>query len=364
MKHSYRNAVFYEDLQYIYDQLDEEEKKKLNGSSLLITGCAGFLGFYLMHFLQHYSTQLGIQKVIGIDNFKLGVPSWLEGIESEKIEIHNVDIASLSVSNSILEQNIDYIIHMASIASPSYYRKFPIETIDANVWGIRTLLDYYKQLPIKGFLFFSSSEIYGDPPSECIPTPETYRGNVEINGPRSCYDEAKRFSETLCYNYSMQFDMPISIVRPFNNYGPGMKLTDKRVPADFAKSVFENKPINIFSDGTPTRTFCYVTDAIVGYLKALLYEPFEFFNIGIAEPEISVKELAQLYQKAGDSLFGYSLPIKYRLPKEKMYLTDNPSRRCPDISKAKSLLNFNPSIRVENGVLRFLTFIHQGGISK
>lgn len=363
MKHSYRNRVFYEDLQYIYDQLSEEERKKLNGSTLLITGCAGFLGFYLMHFLQHFSAQLGIQKVIGIDNFKLGVPSWFEGIEGKKIEIHNVDIASLSVSDNILEKNIDYIIHMASIASPSYYRKFPIETIDANVWGIRTLLDYYKQLPIKGFLFFSSSEIYGDPPSNCIPTAETYRGNVEINGPRSCYDEAKRFSETLCFNYAKQFGMPISIVRPFNNYGPGMKLTDKRVPADFAKAVIENKPICLYSDGTPTRTFCYVTDAIVGYLKALLYEPYEFFNIGIDGPEISVKELAHLYQKAGNSLFGYSLPIKYELPEEKMYLTDNPSRRCPDISKAKSLLNFNPSIRVEEGVLRFLTFIQQGGHS-
>lgn len=354
--------MFYEDLQYIYEQLDEGERKKLNGASVLITGCAGFLGFYLMHFFEQYSDKLGIQKVIGIDNFKLGAPPWLEGIKDKKIEIHNIDIASLSVSDTVLLKNIDYIIHMASIASPTFYRKYPIETIDANVWGIRTLLDFYKQVPIKGFLFFSSSEIYGDPPADCIPTPETYRGNVEINGPRSCYDEAKRFSETLCYNYAKQFGMPISIVRPFNNYGPGMKLNDKRLPADFAKAVIENTPISILSDGSPTRTFCYVADAIVGYFKALLYEPFEFFNIGIDGPEISVKELAILYQKAGNELSGYSHPIQYKKPEEKAYLTDNPSRRCPDISKAKSLLNFNPSIQVEKGVRKFLTFFQQGGM--
>ena len=122
--------------------------------------------------------------------------------------------------------------------------------MDANVIGLRKLLDYYKEKPIKSFLFFSSSEVYGDPDPNRIPLEEDYRGNVATIGPRACYDEAKRFGETMSYLFAEKYNLPIKIVRPFNNYGPGMNLNDKRVPADFAKAVFENRDIEIFSDGT------------------------------------------------------------------------------------------------------------------
>ena len=125
----------------------------------------------------------------------------------------------------------------------------------------------------------------GTPSPEFIPTPENYNGNVAAIGPRACYDEAKRFGETLCYLFAKTYNLPVTIVRPFNNYGPGMRLDDKRVPADFGGAVSENRNITLLSDGTPTRTFCYVSDAIIGYLKALLYAKFEFFNIGIDKPE-------------------------------------------------------------------------------
>lgn len=149
-------------------------------------------------------------------------------------------------------------------------------------------LNFTKKNKSMDFYFFSSSEIYGDPIQSEIPTNEEYRGNVSCIGPRACYDESKRFSETMCYLFANKHNMPIGIARPFNNYGPGMSINDKRVPADFVKSIVENKDIEIFSDGTPKRTFCYISDAICGYLKILLYGKFDYFNIDIDKNEISI----------------------------------------------------------------------------
>ncbi|MEH7384553.1 NAD-dependent epimerase/dehydratase family protein [Bacillus sp. JJ1521] len=363
MKKDKNNTIFQTDLQYIFNKLGKSEKGKLKDSSILITGCAGFLGYYLMSFLSEYSDEIGIKKIIGIDNFKLGKPKWIEDLSksNSKIELYSFDITEFSSFETNKINDVDFIIHMASIASPTYYRKYPLETVDANVLGLRGLLDFYKNKDIKGFLFFSSSEVYGDPLPDYIPTSEDYRGNVAMIGPRACYDEAKRFGETLCYLYAEKFHMPISIVRPFNNYGPGMRLNDKRVPADFAKAIIENKKLVMYSDGKPTRTFCYVTDAITGYLKALLYEPFDYFNIGIDKPEISIKELARIYKEAGLAIYGFNQSIEFRESDEQSYLTHNPLRRCPDITKARELLKYSPSISIDEGVHRFLTFLKEGG---
>ena len=138
----------------------------------------------------------------------------------------------------------------------------PIETMDANIDGLRNLLDYARPgadaSPVEGFLFYSTSEIYGDPPPENIPTPEDYRGNVSCTGPRACYDESKRYGETLCVNFARQHGVPVTMARPFNNYGPGLKITDRRVIPDFARDVLAGRDIVMLSDGSPTRTFCYV----------------------------------------------------------------------------------------------------------
>ena len=144
--------------------------------------------------------------------------------------------------------------------------------MDANINGLRTLLDYARQrleagLEMKGFLFYSSSEIYGDPAPDAIPTPETYRGYVSCTGPRACYDESKRYGETLCVNFAQQHGIPVTAVRPFNNYGPGMKITDGRVIADFFRDALAGRDLVMLSDGSPTRTFCYVSDAITGYYR-------------------------------------------------------------------------------------------------
>ncbi|AST90648.1 MULTISPECIES: NAD-dependent epimerase/dehydratase family protein [Sutcliffiella] len=356
------SKILQEDLEYIHYNLDHKEK--FNNSHILITGCAGFLGFYFVHYLLKYQEKLGIKKVIGLDNFLLGKPKWLEKLENQYKDLFQLvqfDISKDKIEEIKLAEDINFVIHMASIASPVFYRKYPVETIDANIWGLRNLLDFYKDSQqVKGILFFSSSEIYGDPSEESIPTKEEYRGNVSCIGPRACYDEAKRFGETLCYVYAESFNMPITIVRPFNNYGPGMKMNDRRVPADFAKSIVNKRNIAIYSSGNPTRTFCYVSDAILGYLKALLYGKFDYFNIGIDNPEISVKELADIYVKHGRKLFNVEYKIEYVETKEKDYLTHNPNRRCPNIEKAKKLLSYKPNIDVNDGVLRFLKFMKEG----
>jgi UDP-glucuronate decarboxylase len=147
------------------------------------------------------------------------------------------------------------------------------------------------------------------------------------------------------------------VVRPFNNYGPGLRLDDQRVSADFEKAVYFNEDIVILSDGAPTRTFCYIADAVVGYLKILLYGKYDFFNIGIESPELTMTELAELYKKVGTKMMDYTGDIRYEISEDKDYLTDNPKRRCPNIDKARKLLNYNPRIEIEEGIERTLLFL-------
>ncbi|TLM78510.1 MAG: NAD-dependent epimerase/dehydratase family protein, partial [Actinobacteria bacterium] len=266
---------------------------------MLVTGCAGFLGYYFMNFFAHYREELGIERVIGTDIFLLNQPEWLSRLaDGEHVVVAKHDIARDDIDAIPYAESANFVLHMASIASPVFYRKYPVVTLEANIWGLRRLLDYYLERPLHGFVFFSSSEIYGDPVAEAIPTSEEYRGNVSCVGPRACYDEAKRFGETISWVYASEHGMPIVSVRPFNNFGPGMRLADQRVPADFAKAVTEGRDIVMFSDGTPSRTFCYISDAISGYLKALVHGEYDYFNIGIDSPEISVRELADIYVEA------------------------------------------------------------------
>lgn len=356
------NSVLKEDIEYIYKNVGKG-LEKFKDSNIFITGCCGFLGYYFLHFFNTYKKDLGIKSIVAVDNFQVGRPQWLDKlVEEGNIELEKFDIIDGDLSKIKRDKSNSFVIHMASIASPVFYRKYPIKTIEANIWGLKRLLDDYKDESLKGFLFFSSSEVYGDPTPENIPTKESYRGNVNTIGPRACYDESKRFGETICYEYAKEYNLPVSLARPFNNYGPGMKLNDKRVPADFAKAVINNEDIVILSDGKPTRTFCYVADAITGYLKILLYGKFDVFNIGIEKPEISILELADIYAEKGRKLLNYTGKVVYQKSDEKNYLTDNPNRRCPVIEKAISLLEYNPKIHVEEGVERFLKYIIEEGV--
>lgn len=353
-----------EDMTRMYESLTVEERGRFYNSTILLTGGAGFLGFYFIQFFALFREELGIRRIICLDNFQMGCPWWLRELQdSGAVELYKFNIITEDIANIPGAADADYIYHMASIASPIFYRKYPIETLDANVWGLRRLLDFYCEKNIRGMAFFSSSEIYGDPAPEYIPTPESYRGNVECQGPRACYDEAKRFGETMCYLFHQKHHMPLTIIRPFNNYGPGMRLNDARVPADFANSVRENRDIVMYSDGSPTRTFCYISDAVTGYLKALLHarDGFETFNIGTDRPEILIRTLAEIYLQAGREIFGYTGQIKFAVSADQEYLKNNPNRRCPQIDKARKLLGYDPQIHVEQGVRRFLEYVKSCG---
>jgi len=242
---------------------------------------------------------------------------------------------------------VDFIIHAASIASPIFYRKHPIETMDANVMGLRHLLDAAMARPVESFLFFSTSEIYGDPDSASIPTPETYRGNVSCTGPRSCYDESKRYGETLCVNFCKIHRVPVKIVRPFNNYGPGLKISDRRVLPDLFRDALAGRNLVLLSDGLATRTFCYISDAMNGYLRALL-SPHEGepFNIGADQPEISMRDLAAMVIQ----VTGRPLCVEHRQSDDPKYLTDNPQRRCPSLEKSRRLLAYEPRVSLQAGL--------------
>jgi nucleoside-diphosphate-sugar epimerase len=350
------------DLDFICLQL-ADEFAEMSGKKLLITGGAGFLGYYFTMSVLHWNKRDGINAPIAVtivDNFKRGIPGWLEAVKSNaNICLRDEDISKPLASNFVAA---DYIIHAAGIASPKFYRRYPLETIDANINGLRHLLEHCRSRanslnPVQGFLFMSSSEIYGDPTPENIPTPEDFRGFVSCTGPRACYDESKRFGETLCVIYSQQFDLPVKMARPFNNYGPGLKITDGRVLSDFMQNIFRNEDIVLLSDGSPTRTFCYAADAICGYYKTLLRgRPGEPYNIGAEAPEVSMRDLAEKVVALGRRCLNYKGTVRLGVANEKDYLTDNPNRRCPVIQKARNELGYNPGVPLDDGLYRLLSW--------
>jgi dTDP-glucose 4,6-dehydratase/UDP-glucuronate decarboxylase len=322
--------------------------QRFAGKTILLTGAAGFLGSHFLHyFLALNDSCLAAKpcRLIAWDNFARGAPLWLQSI------LPRPDL--LCETRDIVQKQalppLDFIIHAASIASPVFYRQHPIETMDANVTGLRHLLDAAVARPVESFLFFSTSEIYGDPDPANIPTPETYRGNVSCTGPRSCYDESKRYGETLCVNFWQVHQVPVKIVRPFNNYGPGLKISDRRVLPDFFRDVLAGRNLVLLSDGRATRTFCYISDAINGYLRALLSgHQGESFNIGADAPEISMRALAEMVVKVS----GQALRVEQRQSDDPKYLTDNPQRRCPSLEKSRRLLGYEPRVPLATGLER------------
>jgi len=340
--------VLDDDIKEIYDSLSQSIKK-LFGKTVLLTGAAGFLGRYFMSLLT-YANEINPSNritIIALDNYiTSGKPLGNNILRNDKNVEWIVGDASIG---SQLPNRFDYIIHTAGIASPEHYRANPLSTIDVTINVTRSLLERAKKDNSR-MLFFSSSEIYGDPPSENIPTHESYRGNVSTLGPRACYDESKRLGETLCWIYQTYFRVHVCIVRPFNVYGPGMMPRDYRVLPNFATQIALAKPLKIYGSGKQTRTFCYVSDAIIGFMKILLESKNpDVYNVGNPSPEISMIDLANRIKKL------VSKDIKIELINyPESYPEDEPKRRCPDITKISQELDFKPKMNLENGLTKFI----------
>lgn len=338
------------DIDEIIERLDTKEK--LEGKTILMSGARGFLGRYFMEIFKKMNQNYFKKpvKIIALDNLITA------GVIGSKIDEEvNIEFINYDVTKPLdIKQNIDHVIHAAGIASPHYYRMYPLETLDVAINGTRNMLNIAKEKKSK-FLFFSSSEIYGDPDLKNIPTSEKYRGSVSTLGPRSCYDEGKRVGETLCYIFQNHYDIHTNIVRPFNFYGPGMQEKDFRVLPNFASRIKAKLPLKIYGKGSQTRTFCYITDAIVGLFKVIIDgKNGEVYNIGNPNPEISMIDLVKTIRNVSNTEIPFEV-IDY----PDSYPSDEPNRRCPDIQKAKEQINFQPSVDLNEGLRRFLNWTNE-----
>lgn len=332
----------------------KQEAKTLEGKTILISGGSGFIGSYIntVLYLLNKKVFKNKCKVISIDNYITGSKkNFLLDIKDRNFQFLDGDIRLPVITND----KVDYIVHAAGLASPFYYKKYPLETIESAILGAKNLLELARVTKPKSFLFFSSSEIYGDPDPQFVPTPETYAGHVSSVGPRACYDESKRLTETLCITYNQIYNIPIKIVRPFNVYGPGMKHVDYRVIPTFIYNGLRGKNLPVHDKGIQTRTFCYITDAITAIFKVLVSgKAGEVYNIGNDKPEIGMFELAQII---AEMLNNGVKPKRKNYPHN--YPAGEPQRRCPDLTKIKTHLDYNPKIDLRSGLKQTIDWFKQ-----
>ncbi len=321
----------------------------LAGKKVMLTGGRGFLGRYftaVFSYLNEYVLAAPVEVVV-LDNL---ISAGKKGAEVP--DIPNMRFIEHDVTKPLeYGDALNYVVHAAGIASPFYYRAYPLETLEVAITGTRNMLELARTNQAR-FAFFSSSEIYGDPDPRYVPTPESYRGNVACQGPRACYDESKRVGETLCYIFHNTFGVHTNIIRPFNVYGPGMQETDYRVLPNFASRIQRGEPLNVYGTGQQTRTFCYITDALVGFLLVVLRGvSSETYNIGTERPEIAMSDLVQHIEKVLGRDVNYNL-----IDHPDSYPADEPNRRCPDIRKARLHLEYEPEVELDDGLHRFLSW--------
>jgi len=305
---------------------------------VLITGAAGFLGSHLCDkFIDNG------YEVVGMDNLITGDLSNIEHLFANKhFEFYHHDVSTFVH----VAGKLDYILHFASPASPIDYLKIPIQTLKVGSLGTHNLLGLAKEKKAR-ILVASTSEIYGDP--DVHPQKEEYWGNVNSVGPRGVYDEAKRFQEAMTMAYHTFHGLETRIVRIFNTYGPRMRLDDGRALPAFMSQALEGKDLTVFGDGSQTRSFCYVDDLIEGIYRLLLSDYSQPVNIGNPS-EITIKEFAEEIIK----LTGTDNEIIYKpLPK------DDPKQRCPDITRAKEILDWEPKVDRAEGLKRTYDYFKQ-----
>ncbi len=301
----------------------------------IVAGAAGFLGSHLCESLIERG-----DKVIGLDDLSTGDLRNLSHLQGSPLfEFHKIDISQIKQKF----EDIDYILNFASPASPPRYLEMPVHTLRTGSFGTAKLLDLAKENNAR-FIMASTSEVYGDP--KVNPQYESYWGNVNPVGPRSCYDEAKRFSESLAYGYKTEYGLDIGIMRIFNTYGPRLGIYDGRVVSNFILSALRNEPIEIYGTGNQTRSLCYVGDLIQGILKFLDSNESGPMNIGNPN-EISVLDLGKLIIELTSS----SSDVLFKPP-----MTDDPQVRCPNISLISQRLNWRPTTNLIDGLNKTISW--------
>ncbi len=304
--------------------------------NVLITGGVGFVG---SHLVERFISKK--YNVTVVDNLLTGSKKNLEPF----LENENFTFIDFDVQNHIeISQDLDYVLHLASAASPKAYTQHPINTLKAGSIGTINTLGLAKAKSSK-YLLTSTSEIYGDP--QISPQPETYWGNVNPNGVRSMYDEAKRFAEAAVASYNRIYNLDTRTVRLFNTYGPKMKINDGRVVTNFISQAIKGEDITIYGNGNQTRSFCFIDDTVLGIIKAMESDSSEVFNIGNPN-EITILQLAEKVISLTNSKSG----IKFvQLPE------DDPMQRKPDITKANKKLNWFPEVSLEDGLLKTIEWV-------
>ncbi|MBV9973473.1 MAG: SDR family oxidoreductase [Candidatus Eremiobacteraeota bacterium] len=311
---------------------------------VLITGAAGFIGSHLVDAYLKCNC-----KVIGIDNLSTGSRSNLRrALEDRRFSFVEANVAvDAERMDGLLPADLrpDVILHFASPASPKDYADLPLETMAANALGTRNCLELAVTAGAR-FLFASTSESYGDPLQH--PQKETYWGNVNPVGPRSCYDESKRFGEALTTAYRRAHGIDARIMRIFNTYGPRMRENDGRVVPNFIRQALAGEPLTIYGDGTQTRSFCYVDDLVGGIVRYADAPSLGGEVINLGNPaEFTILEFAEVVSEvAGVPMRS----MRVALPK------DDPSRRCPDITKARKLLGWEPVVAVRDGIEKTIAY--------
>lgn len=307
----------------------------------LITGGAGFLGSHLCDFLLARG-----HEVICIDNLSTGNIDNIEHLHQEQFTFIKQDVTEYLY----IKGPIDYILHLASPASPVDYQRMPIQTLKVGSLGTHKALGLAKEKKAV-FLLASTSEVYGDPLVH--PQKEDYWGNVNPIGPRGVYDEAKRFAEAMTMAYRRYHGISTRIARIFNTYGPRMRLHDGRVVPQFIYQVLTNKPLTVYGSGCQTRSFCFISDLIQGIYNLLVSNVSDPVNIGNPN-EMTILQLAELLL----TLTGNKSEIRYEsLPQ------DDPQTRRPDITKARTLLNWEPEIPLEEGLKTTIEWFKDKGVS-
>jgi dTDP-glucose 4,6-dehydratase len=306
----------------------------------VVTGGAGFLGSHLCDRLLAEGWE-----VLAVDNFITGAAANVQHLaKNAKFKLENEDVSRNGALQ--VDGDVGYVLHFASPASPPDYLKHPIATMMVGSTGTQNALDLALRKNAK-FFMASTSECYGDP--EMSPQKEEYWGHVNSVGPRSVYDEAKRFSEAMTMAYHRHHGVDTRIVRIFNTYGPRMRLNDGRALPNFVHQALSGQALTIYGDGKQTRSFCYVDDLIDGIYKLMLSDEHMPVNIGNPQ-EITILEFAERVRKHFDNV---PQIIFEPLPQ------DDPKRRCPDISKAKRILKWEPKINLEEGLKRTLAYFKQ-----